>query len=133
MPKTNTAELTLVDSTPSPAPLAPTAPAFDPHPLQTRPAYKRCMAAWQRTFNKALEGTEATDIDKVFAADEAGEAYRKAMPLLSGYENIRDYIALAAHGMLIGAIYPDRSSQVHYAAPGALATLNYEPKPRKSA
>ena len=133
MPKTNTAELTLVESTPTPTPSATPVPAFDPHPIQTRPAYKRCMAASQRTFNKALEGTEANDIDRVLAADEAGESYCKAMPLLSGYENIRDYIACAAHGMLIGAIRPYRCSHVLYAAQLALATFNCEPKSRKSA
>ena len=133
MRETNTAELTLVESTPTPAPGAAPAPAFDPHPLQTRPAYKRCMAAWQRTFNKSMEGTEGTEIDEVFAAHDAGEAYCKAMPLLSGYENIRDYIACAAHGMLIGAIPPKRSSHLLYAAQVALATLNCEPKSRKSA
>ena len=91
------------------------------------------MAAWQRTFNKSMEGTEGTEINAVFAADDAGEAYRKAMPLRSGYENIRDYIALAAHGMLIGAIYPNRSSHLLNAAQLALVTLNSEPKSRKSA
>ena len=133
MLKSNSVELTLVESTPAPAPSPTPAPAFDPHPLQTRPAYKRCMAAWQRTFNKAMEGTEGTEIDAVCAADEAGESYCKAMPLLSGYENIRDYIACAAHGMLIGAIRPYRSPQVLYAAQLALASFNCEPKSRKSA
>jgi hypothetical protein len=133
MRESNTAELSLVESIPTPAPLATPAPAFDPHPLQTRPAFKRCTAAWQRTFKAGMEGTDLNEIAAVFAAHDAGEAYCKAMPLLSGYENIRDYIACAAHGMLIGAIRPYRSSQVLYAAQLALATFNCEPKSRKSA
>jgi hypothetical protein len=36
MPKTNSAELILVESTPSPAPLAAPVPAFDPHPHPLR-------------------------------------------------------------------------------------------------
>ena len=135
MRESNTAELSLVESipAPTPAPLAAPVPAFDPHPLQTRPAYKRCMAAWQRTFKPGMEGTDGIEIAAVFAAHDAREADCKAMPLLSGYENIRDYIACATHGMLIGAIPPKRSSQLLYAAQVALATLNCEPKSRKSA
>ena len=133
MRESNTAELSLVESIPTPAPLATPAPAFDPHPLQTRPAFKRCTAAWQRTFKAGMEGTDGNEIAAVFAAHDAREADCKAMPLLSGYENIRDYIACAAHGMLIGAIRPYRSSQVLYAAQLALATFNCEPKSRKSA
>jgi hypothetical protein len=35
----------------------------------------------------------AKESRKTFAAIQAGEAYRNAMPLLAGYEGVRDFIA----------------------------------------
>jgi hypothetical protein len=69
----------------------------------------------------------------LFAAHKAGPAYCKAMPPLADYESIRDFIACAAHGILIDAIPKKSASQLLYAAQVALATLHYEPKARKHA
>ena len=55
------------------------------------------------------------------------------MPPLADYESIREFIACAAHGILINAIPQQRANQLLYAAQVALASLNYEPKQRKSA
>jgi hypothetical protein len=55
------------------------------------------------------------------------------MPPLAGYESIRDFIACAAHGILIDAIPQKRANQLLYAAQVALASLRYQPKPQKSA
>jgi hypothetical protein len=54
------------------------------------------------------------------------------MPQLSGRESIRDFIACTAHGILIGAIPPQQSGQLLYAAQVALGSLQREPKPQKS-
>jgi hypothetical protein len=54
------------------------------------------------------------------------------MPPLSNRESIRDFIACAAHGILIGAITPQLSGQLLYAAQVALGALKREQKPRKS-
>ncbi len=44
------------------------------------------------------------------------EAYRTAMPPLSGADNIRDFIACVAHGMLIGVFTATDSTRLLYAA-----------------
>ncbi len=121
----STSELSLVEAVPP--------PALQPNPKLSRAAIKRCCAAWQRAYNAALEGTDKDSTDKIFARHDAGPAYCKAMPPLAGYENIRDFIACAAHGILIEAIPQKRANQLLYAAQVALASLNYEPKPRKPA
>jgi hypothetical protein len=54
------------------------------------------------------------------------------MPLPVGYEGVRDFIACAAHGILIGAIPPEKSGQLLYAAQVALNALQFAPKPPKS-
>jgi hypothetical protein len=118
-------ELTLVEAIPL--------PALDPNPKQARKAIKRCTAAWQRAFDAYLEGTDGDSTAQIFAAHNAGPAYCKAMPPLAGYESIRDFVACAAHGILINAIPEKRANQLLYAAQVALATLYREPKSRKFA
>jgi hypothetical protein len=121
----SSSELALVEAIPL--------PALDPKPTQPRTSIKRCCAAWQRAYNATLEGTAGDNFDKMIAAREAGVAYCKAMPPLTGCENIRDFIACAAHGMLINAVPQKRGNQLLYAAQVAIASLNYEQKQRKSA
>jgi hypothetical protein len=125
MTQKSTSELALVEVIPPSAP--------DPNPKQARAAVKRCCAAWQRAFDAYMEGTKGGSIDKIVAAREAGPAYCRAMPTLAGYESIRDFLACAAHGILINAIPEKRANQLLYAAQVALATHNCEPKSRKSA
>jgi hypothetical protein len=120
----STSELTLVKAIPS--------PALDPKPKPSRAAIKRCCAAWQRAYVANLEGTAGDNFDKMVAAREAGAAYCKTMPPLDGHDSIRDFIACAAHGMLINAVPQKRGGQLLYAAQVALASLNYEQKLRKS-
>lgn len=62
-------------------------------------------------FPPDLEDAQLDEGKKdVLSCPRAGEAYRCAMPLLLGYDNIRDFIACTAHGMLIGAIEESRGS-----------------------
>jgi hypothetical protein len=125
MTEKSTPELALVEVT------HPSAP--EPDPKQARAAVKRCCAAWQRVFDAYMKNTKGTSTDEIFAAHAAGPAYCRAMPTLAGYESIRDFLACAAHGILINAIPEKRANQLLYAAQVALATLNCEPKSRKSA
>ena len=104
--------------------------AFSPHTLSTsldsiptpRPstpkaANRRCCAAWQRSFDAYMASAKCIkESNKTFAAIQAGEAYRNAMPLLAGYEGVRDFVACMAHGILIGAIEEDISGRLLYAA-----------------
>ncbi len=106
-------------------------PALNPDPRKIGAAIKRCCAAWRHAYNAALQGTPGSGMDKILAAHRAGPAYCQAMPPLSGGKNIRDFIACAAHGILIEAIPQKRANQLLYAAQVALASLNRGPKPRK--
>ena len=53
------------------------------------------------------------------------------MPDLSGYQDIRDFIACVAHGMLIGAIDAIEGPKLLYAAQVASGVLRHEPKEQK--
>jgi hypothetical protein len=53
---------------------------------------------------------------EVLAARSAGEAYCGAMPSLTGAQNIRDFIACVAHGMLLEAIEEKCVGKLLYAA-----------------
>jgi hypothetical protein len=115
----------------------PAATTLEPGPNSTpsnpKAALRRCRAAWQRAFDAYMEEKEGKDsIARMFAAKDAAEAYCNAMPMLAGYEGIRDFIACSAYGILIGAISREKSSQLLYAAQVALATLRHEPRPPKS-
>jgi hypothetical protein len=82
-------------------------------------AVARCCEAWQNTFKKLA----VREKDEIVASFHAAKAYRNAMPPLSGSENIQDFIACTAHGMLIGAISENRSTKLLYAAQVALGAL----------
>jgi hypothetical protein len=107
-------------------------PPRQPKPKQSRAAIKRCCAAWQRAHDAFLEGRQGNSVEKSIAKHKAGPAYCEAMPTLAGYESIRDFIACAAHGILIDAIDQKKGNQLLYAAQVALASLNHEPKSQKS-
>jgi hypothetical protein len=98
-------------------------------PSNPKAALRRCCAAWQRAFDAYMATKKGNNIDRIFATGPASEAYCNAMPMLVGYEGVRDFLACAAHGILIGAIPRDRAGQLLYAAQVALASLNHTPKP----
>jgi hypothetical protein len=125
------AELTLVEATQ----ILSATPAHTPdsEPEYVGAALRRCRAAWQRAYKAEMDKTHGNDGDDVFASYFGDRAYRKAMPILSTYESIQAYIACAAHGLLIGAIAPEESGHILYAAQVAIGTLNFSPKSRKLA
>ena len=101
-------------------------------PTSAKTALRRCCAAWQRAFDAYMVPIKRNDQpNEVLAAIEAGEAYRNAMPLLTGYEGIRDFIACTAHGILIGAIPTEISGRLIYAAQIALNSLPHNPELRQ--
>jgi hypothetical protein len=92
-------------------------------------AINRCMDAWQRVYREQ----RAKGKPSYSASDEAASAYRKAMPPLSGHENISDFIACVAHGMLIGSIDSKDATKLLYAAQVALGTVRRQPSSPKAA
>jgi hypothetical protein len=136
MPQESTVELALAHALAYVAPAAIFAPnprcAPSTTPSTPNAALRRCRIAWQRAFKAYMDQSKGSSIDQVFAARKAGDAYCKAMPMLTGLEGIRDFVACAAHGILIDAITRDKSTQLLYAAQVALGALSREPKPPRS-
>lgn len=93
------------------------------------PAATRCCDAWNDTYKARIENGGST----VQATHFANLAYRNAMPRLVGYENIRDFVACVAEGLLLGAITDSQSSRLLYAAQVAQGTLRYQPARKPSA
>jgi len=92
-------------------------------------AVTRCMDAWKCAYRAEFAKCE----DKGDACEAAEKAYRDAMPPLSGYENIRDFIACVVNAMLIGAIDDNQGTKLLYGAQVALTTLRRQPSAPKLA
>lgn len=75
-------------------------------------AVVRCNDAWERTYKAAL----ASEKPRVVALIDASQAYCRAMPPLSGAQNIRDFIACVANGILINVILDKSAGNLLYAA-----------------
>jgi hypothetical protein len=99
------------NTAPSPAPLDFAA--------SENPAIARCCDALERVRVQSKLGVRGL----IFSHSDCAVAYRQAMPSLSGLENIRDFIACAAHGMLIGAIDATDCARLLYAAQVARGAL----------
>jgi hypothetical protein len=93
--------------------------------VSSNPAVARCLSAWEPVYRGEL----ANGRHRISATREAAQLYRDAMPPLSGYDNIRDFIACTAHGILVGAIDATDASKLLYAAQVALTTLRCQPSP----
>jgi hypothetical protein len=94
------------------------------YPSLKNPAVALCTEVWQKAHAATLAQTK-----NLYTAERcAGKAFRLAMPPLSGYQNICDFIACAGYGMLIGAIKVENGSKLLYAAQVALATVPRESK-----
>jgi hypothetical protein len=101
-----------------------------PHPPARNAAVQRCCAARERS----RQDSRIKKLDNFHTRERSDEAYRAAMPDLSGYENIRDFIACISHGMLTGDIHAIEGPKFLYAAQVALGALRHEPKePKKPA
>lgn len=86
-------------------------------------ALRRCCAAWKRSFNAYLDDPGVDENRGEYSAGlYAAKAYRNAMPVLIGLDGVRDFVACLAHGILIGAIEPEISGHLIYAAQIALRT-----------
>lgn len=108
----------------------PAAPSPTTEPILTapepNPAVAYCRQAYRQAFKAAKEqGKRQSEWEW-----EAKEAYRRAMPPLSGRENIRDFIACVAYAMVTRMIISPESTQLLYAAQVANAAVE-KPTPAK--
>ena len=100
-------------------------PELNPSASTVNPAVARCTDAWNRAYRADL----AINQTKAAALETAGRAFCEAMPQLVGYDNIRDFIACCAQGVLLGAIDPARSAKLLYAAQVALSSYRQIRRP----
>ena len=98
-------------------------------PNPENPAIIRCMSAWKLTYQREL----AKGQSDYTSTRNAGLAYRRAMPPLSGQENIRDFVACVAYGLLIEAINDRTGPKLLYAAQVAYITNRSQSAPPKTA
>ena len=89
------------------------------------------VALCYKSYSRALEEAEEQGRGRAAATLLAREIYRKAMPPLSGRENIRDFIACIAHGMLLRIIDSTEGTRLLYAAQVAQSSAEREPPNRK--
>ena len=86
-------------------------------PAAANPAIARCIQA----YTDALQAYLRKNDNSFIAERIAKAAFRSAMPPLLGADNIRDFIACVAHGMLIGVIENKGATKLLYAAQVAFA------------
>jgi hypothetical protein len=93
------------------------------------PAIVRCCDAWNKTY-RARKASKKSTVISLLAANEA---YRKAMPPLSGTQNISDFIACVNHGMILTAICDLQAKPLLAAAKAALAASRLPAAAQKAA
>ena len=126
MPKKSIAERAIAEALKGLQPDATLDPA--PKPTSPKTAVRRCCAANDRAYKAKCEERKEHQEADFYARTDGQKAFRDAIPMLAGCEGVRDFIACAAHGILINAIPQDRTSQLLYAAQVALAALRHAPK-----
>jgi hypothetical protein len=94
-------------------------------------AVDRCNHAWQRAYNKEVVGID--EDESTWPAKKAGnQAYLRAMPPLSGYDNICDFIACVTNALVIDAISACDAKRLLAAAKIAITAVRSEPAPPKN-
>ena len=87
-----------------------------------------CFASYTRALDEAAE----KHMTRVQANNLACGVYRRAMPPLTGWENIQNFIACVAHGMLIEIFEPADATRFLYAAQVAQSGASRE-RPKQKA
>lgn len=97
-------------------------------PANPQTAIRRCCKAFQRAYKAKIVEYDEPRLGHYDATKVAQVAYRDAMPILSGYTGVRNFVACVAHGILNQAIPEDSVPQLIQAARLALSTLKQAPK-----
>jgi len=95
----------------------------EPGPALQNPAVAHCCDSFVRAFQEELR-IEGNDLN---AEPFAQEAYRNAMPPLCGKQNITNFIACVAHGILLKIFHPEEASRLLAASRIAWSTI---PRPK---
>jgi hypothetical protein len=92
------------------------------------PSLVECIDDYMRAYKRAKRQGK----DDESALESADKAYCLAIPLLTSNENVRDFVACVAHGMLRGSISGSAGARLLYAAQVA-AGIRTQPAPPKPA
>ena len=116
----------------------PASTAAEPEtPSLANSAIARCAVAWDRTYDLASIDPDDDSLEPehhnhdFFACRQAAIAFRKAMPPLSGHQNIQDFIACVTYALLSGIMNPDEAKELFGAAQVALSAIRAEPRQPK--
>jgi len=91
------------------------------------PAVQRCLQAYKSAYDKKF-ATLGEDEDEYQAEREGKQAYLCAMPPLSGYGNICDFIACIMYAQIIDIATPGTLNRYLSGAKVALSALRQRPK-----
>jgi len=108
------------DRQPDPPPSTPEPASQSGQAPELLSIVARCVKA----HNKARSDAYARTQNRFTARDAGASAYCNAMPPLIGAENIRDFIACVAQGLLIGAVENKDAGKLLYAAQVASSAQN---------
>lgn len=75
-------------------------------------AVQFCLEIWKEAYDKAISNGKT----EYFASKDAHNAYRDAMPDLTGLAETQDFIACVGRGILVGAIDQDEAAKLLAAA-----------------
>ena len=92
------------------------------------PAVAKCTRLYMLLYAETLARGDSDSAAK----SNACQAYRLAMPALIGQRNVRDFIACATHGVLLGAIPREEASSLLYAAQVAHTARRAKSKPQNT-
>jgi hypothetical protein len=93
------------------------------NPSSGNQSLARCREAFEQMRTDML----ANGKSECAAKFKAIQAYKDALPPLIGADNIRDFIACVAQGMLLGTIEDNQGARLLYAARAAESTLRNRP------
>ena len=97
---------------------------FDPtSPVPRNAAILRCYQAEKRSRRESKSKGRSIVLTQI----SADLAYRKALPELIGYDNIRDFIAAVTHGMVLGTLTAFQAKNLLAGARLALSALREAP------
>ena len=94
------------------APLTPTPVEIKRYPALQDPAVAHCYEVWKSAYRRVMRREKS----RLVARKEAGDAFRSALPALSGTENIQNFVTCVAFAMTSGILNEDITEKLLYAA-----------------
>jgi hypothetical protein len=94
------------------------------------PAVQHCRKAWEEAYDEEMR-TVGDDDDHGPAVGSANRAYLCALPPLSGYDNIRDFIACIMHALVLNVLDPEDVEGYLAGAKVALSALRQKPQRKR--